>query len=81
MDVEEFKEDLLDIVVQLGEPLLMVTGLDKEAREKLPSERMANIRETRPNTELRSCKDSSTLKKKEVKKLGLKMMTKINPLL
>ena len=80
MDVEEFKEDLWDIVVQFGEPLSMVTGLHKEAREKLPS-KMVHIRETRPNTEPRSCKDSSTLKKMKVKKLGLKMMTKINPLL
>ena len=34
---EEFKEELWDIVVEFGEPILMGTGLDKEAREQLLS--------------------------------------------
>ena len=34
-DVAEFKEELLDIVVEFGEPILMATGLDKGAREEL----------------------------------------------
>ena len=43
-----------------GVSILMGTGLDKEAREELLS-KMIHIRETRPNTEPRSSKDSSTL--------------------
>ena len=68
VDVEEFKEELWDIVVEFGEPILMRSGLDKEAREELLS-KMIHIRETRPNTEPRFCKDSSTRKKSRKKKL------------
>ena len=57
---EEFMEELWGIVVGFGVSILMGTGLDKEAREELLS-KMIHIRETRPNTEPRSSKDSSTL--------------------
>ena len=74
VDVEEFKEELWDIVVEFGEPILMGTGLDKEAREEFFC-KMFHIRERRPNTELKSYKDSSTLKKKvENKKVKNKMI-------
>ena len=66
VDVEEFKEELWDIVVKFGEPILMGTGLDKVAREELPR-KMIHIQETRPKTEPKSCKDSSTLKMKSEK--------------
>ena len=35
--VEEFIEQLWDIVLLFGDPILMGTGLDKEAREELLS--------------------------------------------
>ena len=35
MNVAEFKEELWGIVVEFGEPILMASGLDKEAREEL----------------------------------------------
>ena len=41
---KEFKEELWDIVVGLGEPILMGTGLNKVAREELLS-KMIHIRE------------------------------------
>ena len=31
VDIEEFEEELWDIVVEFVEPILMATGLDKEA--------------------------------------------------
>ena len=34
VDVEEFKEEAWDIVVEFGEPILLGTGFDKEAREE-----------------------------------------------
>ena len=37
MDVEEFEEELWEIVVEFGELIVMGTGLDKEAREELLS--------------------------------------------
>ena len=53
MDVEEFEEELWEIVVEFGELIVMGTGLDKEAREELLS-KVFHIREMRPNTEPRS---------------------------
>ena len=50
-------------VVEFGEPTLMETELYKEARDKFLS-KMFYVRETRPNSDASSCKDSSTLKKK-----------------
>ena len=81
LDVEEFKEELWDIVVKFGEPILMRTGLDKVAREELPR-KMIHIQETRPKTEPKSCKDSSTLKmKSENKKLKTKLSNKDKPII
>ena len=34
IDVEEFKEEMWDIVVEFGEPILMGTGLDREASDE-----------------------------------------------
>ena len=64
MDVAEFKEELWDIVVEFGKPILMTTELDKDAREELLS-KMVHMREKRPNTEP---KERSTLKKKNESK-------------
>ena len=62
VDAEEIKEEKWEIVVEFGEPIPMGTGLDKEAREELISKTILFC-ETRPNTEPRSCKNSSTLKR------------------
>ena len=37
IDVEEFKEELLDLVVEFENSILMGTELNKEAREELLS--------------------------------------------
>ena len=71
VDVAEIKEELWDIVVEFGEPIFMSTGLDKDASEELLI-KLVHMRETRPNTEPKSCKDRSTLKKRKVKSLRLK---------
>ena len=34
VDVEEFKEEVWDTVLDFGEPILLGTGFDKEAREE-----------------------------------------------
>ena len=48
-NVEAFKEELWDIVMEFGELILIETaGLDKVAREELLN-KMIHIRETRPN--------------------------------
>ena len=78
VDVEEFKEELWDIVVEFGEPILMRTGLHKEAREELLS-KMIHVRETRWNTEPRFCKYCSTLKKSR-KKVKTKMSNNKKPI-
>ena len=62
VDAEEIKEEKWEIVVEFGEPIPMGTGLDKEAREELISKTIL-FWETRPNTEPRSCKNSSALKR------------------
>ena len=68
-------------VVEFGEPILIGTGLDKEARGELLST-MILIQETRPNTKPGSCKNSSTLKKKKEKKnVKTKSDDKYKPLL
>ena len=60
--VEEIKEQKWELVVEFGEPIPMGTGLDKEPREELISKAIL-FWETRPNTEPKSCKNSSTLKR------------------
>ena len=74
VDVYEFKEELWDTVVEFEEPILMETGLDKEAREEFLS-KIVQLRETWLNTEPKSCKNSSNLKNK--KELGQKVRIKI----
>ena len=59
----EFKEVLWDSVVGFGEPVLMATGLDEKAREELLG-KMIHLREIKPNSGPKSCKDSSTLSEK-----------------
>ena len=58
-----FKEELWDPVVKFGEPVLMGTGLDEKAREKL-LDKMIMLRETEQKTKDDECKNSSTLKQK-----------------
>ena len=80
LNVEELKEELWDIVMKFGEPILMEIGLDKVAREELLS-KMIHIRETRPNVATRLSKNSSTLKRKsESKKAKTKMSKKNKPI-
>ena len=61
--LEKFKEELWDMVVKFGEPVLMGTGLDKKASKEL-LEKMIKLRETEQKTKDDECKDSSTLKQK-----------------
>ena len=77
VNVEEFKEELRDKVMEFGEVILIETaGLDKVAREYLLN-KMIHIRETRPNISPSSGKNSSSLKrKKESKKFKTKMSKK-----
>ena len=63
IDVDEFKEELWDTVVEFEEPVLTATGLDEKAREELLSQ-MVRMRETRANTNPKSSKNISTLEKK-----------------
>ena len=67
IEVDEFKEELWDTVVKFGEPILLPTGQDENAREELPSE-MVHMRETRTNIDPKPCKNSSTLKQKNESK-------------
>ena len=55
----DFKEVLWDTVIGFGEPVLMVTGLDKKARGEL-LEKMVRLREQMQSADDKSCKDSST---------------------
>ena len=61
--LDDFKEELWNTVVKLGEPVLIGTGLDEKARKELLSE-MVKLRETRKKTRDDECKYSSTLKQK-----------------
>ena len=79
IEVDEFKEELWDTVVEFGEPISLATGQDENAREELPS-KMVHMRETRTNIEPKPCKNSSTLKKKnENKKFKTKSDDKDKP--
>ena len=66
--LDNFKEELWNIVVKFGEPVLMGTGLDKKARKELLS-KMVKLRETRQKTRDDECKDGSTLKQKTDNKM------------
>ena len=61
--LDNFKEELWNTVVKLGEPVLMGSGLAEKARKELLS-KMVKLRETRQKTRDDECKDSSTLKQK-----------------
>ena len=61
--LEDFKEELWNTVVKFAELVLMGTGLDEKAREKLLS-KMIKLREKEQKTKDDACKDSSTLNKK-----------------
>ena len=81
IEVDEFKEELWDTVVEFGEPVLMATGLDEKAREDLLS-KMYHMHETRANNEPKYCKGSFTLKKKsENKKVKNKIEDKDKPII
>ena len=58
---EDFKEELWNTVVKFGEPVLMGTGLDEQARKELLG-KMLKLREMKLNTKDDACKNSSTLK-------------------
>ena len=60
---EDFKEELWNTVVKLGEPVLMGTGIDEKARKELLG-RMIKLREPEQKTKADACKDSSNLNKK-----------------
>ena len=66
--LEKFKEELWDMVVKFGEPVLMDTGLDRKASKEL-LEKMIKLRETEQKTKDDECKDSSTLKQKTDNKI------------
>ena len=53
---------------ELGEPVLMGTGLDEKARGELLS-KMVELRKAPQKTKEDECKDSSTLKQKTVNKI------------
>ena len=61
--LDNFKEELWNMVVRFGEPVLMGTGLDKKAKKEL-LRKMVKLRETRQKTNDDECKDGSTLKQK-----------------
>ena len=63
MKLENFKDELWNTVVKLGEPVLMSTGLDEKARKEL-LEKMISLRKPKQKTEADACKDISTLNKK-----------------
>ena len=47
--VDKFKEELRDIVVKFGEPVLIGTGLDQKVRKEL-LEKMIGLRKQKQNT-------------------------------
>ena len=68
----DFKEVLWDTVIRFGEPVLMVTGLDKQARGEL-LEKMVRLREQMQSADDKSCKDRSTPNEKtENKEIKIK---------
>ena len=66
--LDAFKEELWDTVVKFGEPVLMGTGLEENARGELLS-KMVALRKASLKTKEDECKDSSTLKQKTVNKI------------
>ena len=58
-------------MVKFGEPVLMATGLDEKARGELLSE-IVELRKAPLKTKEDECKDSSTLKQKNVNKKGVR---------
>ena len=77
---KEFKEELWDIVVGLGEPILMGTGLNKEAREELLS-KMILFRERGRILNLDPVRIALLYNNEKTKKLRLKVKTRKNLLL
>ena len=67
--LDDYKEELWKTVVKFGEPVLMGTGLDEQARKELLN-KMVKLRETRQKTGDDECKDSSTLKQKTDDKIA-----------
>ena len=66
--LDDFKEELWDTVVKFGEPVLMGTGLEENARGELLS-KMVELRKAPLKTKEDECKDSSTLTQKTVNKI------------
>ena len=66
--LDDFKEELRDTVVKFGEPVLMGTGLEENARGELLS-KMVELRKASRKTKEDKCKDSSTLKHKTDSKI------------
>ena len=61
--LEDFKEELWNMVVKFGEPVLIGIGLDEKTRKELLS-KMIKLRETEQKTKEDAYKDSSTLNQK-----------------
>ena len=71
--LDDFKEELWDTVVGLGEHVLMATGLDEKARGEL-LEKIVHLREQKQSTEAKSCINSSTQNEKiENKEIGIEI--------
>ena len=68
--LEDFKDELWNTVVKFGEPVLMGTGQDERAKKELLS-KMVKLRKTEKKTRDDECKDSSTLKQKNDKKIKI----------
>ena len=61
--VDDFKEELWDMVVKFGDSVLIGTGLDEKVRKEL-LEKMIGLRKQKQDTGANPFKDSSTLNKK-----------------
>ena len=66
--LDNFKEELWNTLVKFGEPVLMSTGLDENARGELLS-KIVELRKAPPKIKEDECKNSSTLKQKTVNKI------------
>ena len=67
--LDKFKEELWNTVVKFGEPVLMGTGLEENARGELLSKKV-ELRRTSKKTREDKCKDSSTPKQKTDNKIN-----------
>ena len=72
VNLDEIKEELGNVAMAYGEPVLIGTGLYPDAREVLLS-KMIELNKKGTATTLRACKNSSNLKSKiEIEKRNKK---------